>query len=249
MRSGMASWVLPFKRRPVFDFWTPPHCLKKKATASFRQILRMFSTHLFSMGRAPSPLSPPTIAQSIPEMSNRPRSSSSGSRERNRTAAGAARRSAIRGNPYFRSSTLTPHQMCRASAAKRSFVESCCCKRSDPLGENLIGVPVGLDHHPDNILDIGVGNSGLEQIAHAVDKYLALTRPCERLRQFLGHQAQIEPLPIRMARHAPKALGEGLGIAMLAAGADFRASAQRVPSRIRPLDFGVIAHGQVPAEG
>jgi len=52
-----------------------------------------------------------------------------------------------------------------------------------------------------------------------------------------------------MAVDTAKSLGEGLGIAMLAAWADFRASTQRIPRRIGPLDFGVIAHDKAPPNG
>jgi hypothetical protein len=50
-----------------------------------------------SIERAPQPLSPPTIAQSMPARSILPRSSSNGSIERKRTVAGASRSASILG--------------------------------------------------------------------------------------------------------------------------------------------------------
>lgn len=52
------------------------------------------------------------------------------------------------------------------------------------LGEHLVRMPVRVDHHPDNILDIGIGNGWLEQVAHTVDENSARGRPAERFRQF-----------------------------------------------------------------
>ena len=45
-----------------------------------------------------------------------------------------------------------------------------------------------------------------------------------------------------MTGHSPEPFCEDLCIAVFASGADFRAAAQRVPSGVRPFDFGVIAH-------
>jgi hypothetical protein len=56
---------------------------------------------------------PPTMAESIPWRYRTGRHLPAAVIHRNRTAAGALRRSAIRGSPYFLSSTLTPHQMWR----------------------------------------------------------------------------------------------------------------------------------------
>jgi len=69
------------------------------------------------IGRAPGPLSPPTMTQEMPSSGIFPRSSRSGSIDRKRTAAGDACKSAILGKPYSRSSTDTPHQMCASFAA------------------------------------------------------------------------------------------------------------------------------------
>ena len=94
---------------------------------------RIDTAHSFCMGRAPAPLSPPTMTQWIRSWRTGPRSSSRGSTDRKRTRAGALLRCLMRGRPYFRSSTLTPHQMCPARAAKASFVLSRSRRRSDPF--------------------------------------------------------------------------------------------------------------------
>lgn len=97
----MPSWVRPSSSRPVSFFRTPPHCLKKKGTPESAHWSRIEATHSGFMSRAPGPLSPPTITQSMLLRSSVPRSSSSGSIERKRTAARASRSCSIRGNPYF----------------------------------------------------------------------------------------------------------------------------------------------------
>jgi hypothetical protein len=116
---GIASYVRPSSSRPARALRTPPHCLKKNGPHDSRHCFRMETTQSRFMGRAPAPLSPPTITQCIHDKLSCPKSSSSGSMERNRTAAGAARRWPIRGIPQALFSTLTPHQMCSCSAANR----------------------------------------------------------------------------------------------------------------------------------
>src|SRR5713226_1761385 len=108
----------------------------------------METTHSRFIGRAPGPLSPPTITQVMPERSISPRSSSKGSTDRKRTLAGASRRSSTRGNPYFRSSTLTPHQIFSFSAANRSLPPEQVAQPLRSFSQHLIGVPVRRSHHP-----------------------------------------------------------------------------------------------------
>ena len=82
---GNSSYILPWSIRPAHAFLMPPHCLKENGILAARHCLRMDTTHSFSIGRAPGPLSPPTITQDIPLNSSRPRSSNNGSIDRNRT--------------------------------------------------------------------------------------------------------------------------------------------------------------------
>ena len=93
-----------------FDLRTPPHCLKKNGTFARWHCSRMRITRFSSIFEHPT-LSPPTITQSIPLKSTSPKSSSSGSIDKNRNAADVCRSESTLGSPYFRSSTLTPHQM------------------------------------------------------------------------------------------------------------------------------------------
>ena len=66
--------------------------------------------------------------------------------------------------------------------------------------------------------------------------------PAERLGQLLGDQPQVEALLVGMARDAPEPLGERLGVAVGAARADLGAAPDRVPGRVGPFDAGVLAH-------
>jgi hypothetical protein len=49
-------------------------------------------------------------------------------------------------------------------------------------------------------------------------------------------------LLIRMPLDPAKAFSKRLSVAMLAAGADLGAAADRVPGRVGPFDVGVLAH-------
>src|ERR1700731_408107 len=87
------SW--PSRRRPPLFGERPPHCLKKKATPAARHWSRISQTHSGRIGRAPGPLSPPTITQLISRKSSVPTGAISGSIERKRTPALALCRCAI----------------------------------------------------------------------------------------------------------------------------------------------------------
>lgn len=65
MTSGISSQILPSSTLPVFFLFKPPHCLKKKGILFIVHCSLMSSTHFSSIGRAPGPDSPPTMAQSI----------------------------------------------------------------------------------------------------------------------------------------------------------------------------------------
>jgi hypothetical protein len=132
-REGISSYVLPFSVRPFDFFILPPHCLKKKGTPAALHCLRIDCTHSSRIGLAPGPLSPPTITQSIPLRPIGPRSSSSGSIDRNLTRAGEDLRSDTRGKPCLRFSTLTPHQICGSWAANLSFPSNIWRIRADLL--------------------------------------------------------------------------------------------------------------------
>jgi hypothetical protein len=101
-------------------------------------------------------------------------------------------------------------------------------------------MPFGRDHHAADCFDISVGNAGLEEIAHRIHKHELWRAPEEGFGQFLRDQTQVEPLLVGMPLHAAKPLRECLGVAMLAAGADFRAAADRVPGRVGPFNVGIL---------
>src|SRR5262249_54204016 len=116
-RAGYSSYVRPSSILPALAFLTPPHCLKKKGTAARRHCSLRDMTHSFFITLAPAPLSPPTITHEMPCKLMEPRSSSSGSIDRNDIRADASRRCPTRGTPCFLFSTLTPHQMWHRLAA------------------------------------------------------------------------------------------------------------------------------------
>jgi hypothetical protein len=70
----------------------------------------------------------------------------------------------------------------------------------------------------------------------------------EGLGQFLGDETEIKTLFVWVAGYSAESLGESLSVTMLASGADLGATAQGVPSRVCPFDFGVIAHIHGPAK-
>jgi hypothetical protein len=131
-------------------------------------------------------------------------------------------------------------------------VTSACCvaeRRSEEafetvgsLREDLIGMPGGPEHNPSDIGNVGIRDRLLEEVTHAIYEYHSWFRPPERLKKFGWDQPRIEPIAVRMARYITEPLREGRCVTMLAAGADFHASAYGVPGSIRPFDFGLRAH-------
>ena len=114
------------------------------------------------------------------------------------------------------------------------------------LRQDLIRVPVRCLHDADDGENVLVGYVLVEQVAHRVDEDHLRLRPAQRLGKFLWDQAEIEPLLVGMPWHAAEPLGESLGIAMSAAGADLGAAADRVPGCVGPFDLGFVAHSPLP---
>lgn len=98
-------------------------------------------------------------------------------------------------------------------------------------------MPVRLNHDANDILDVGIGDVGLEKIAHAVDENRSGNSPLKRLGKLIRDQPEIEALLIGMALHSTEPFGKGLGITVLAAWADFGAAAKGIPRRVGPFDF------------
>src|SRR4051812_1246604 len=82
----------------------------------------------------------------------------------------------------------------------------------------------------------------MEQVAHRVHEDHSRLGPAQRIRELLRDQPNIETLLEWMSLHAPEPLGESLRIAVLAARADLRAPAHRVPRCVGPFDFRIEAH-------
>jgi predicted enzyme related to lactoylglutathione lyase len=79
--AGISSKVPPWKLRPVRSLRAPPHCLKKNAVLAARHAIWISSTHDRCIGRARGPLSPPTMAHSMPVRSTPPTEPRSGSND------------------------------------------------------------------------------------------------------------------------------------------------------------------------
>src|SRR5207245_4715693 len=103
-------------------------------------------------------------------------------------------------------------------------------------------MPVGRGHYPNDILDIGIWDLGLKEIAHTVHKDRSRPRPLERFGKLFWDKAEVKPLFVRMSFYAAEALGKGLRVTMFASRADFGAAPERVPGGICPFDLGFIAH-------
>ena len=111
------------------------------------------------------------MTQCIPPRLISPMSSSSGSIDRKRTAAGGCRRSCQpRAGRACRSSTLTPHQMLAPPAAKPRPRLKQVRAGGRPLCQHLIRVPVGRIHHAADGLDVVIRHIRLEQVAHRIDE-------------------------------------------------------------------------------
>ena len=67
----------------------------------------------------------------------------------------------------------------------------------------------------------------------------------QRLIELLGNESEIEALLKRVSRHTAEAFREQLRVAELAARAHLRATADRVPRRVRPLNRRAVAHRAV----
>ena len=100
-----------------------------------------------------------------------------------------------------------------------------------------LGVPICFHHNADHIFYIGVRDARLEEVTHAVDEDGLGARPLKRFGELLRHEVKIEALFVGVAFDAAEALCKGLGVTVLAAGADFGAAPKRVPRRVGPLDL------------
>jgi len=104
------------------------------------------------------------------------------------------------------------------------------------LGQDLIRVPIRFGHDGGDVHDVVVGNEIVEEVAHGIDEDHFGLAPAEGFGEFFGNEARVETLLVGMAFDAAKAFGEGFGVAMFAAGADFGAAADGVPGCVGPFD-------------
>lgn len=130
-----------------------------------------------------------------------------------------------------------------------SFAERRTEERSHPvraLGEHLIDMPVGLQHHGSDRCNIGVRNALVKQIAHGIHEDHARRSPAQGFIQLLGDEPKVEPLLERMTGDAAKAFCERFGVTVGTSGANLRAASNGIPGRIRPLDLRVVTHRMSP---
>src|SRR5215212_4849569 len=111
------------------------------------------------------------------------------------------------------------------------------------LGENLEDVPRTLRHYPEDLLQKVEWHLLVEQVAHRVHEHPARLAPPPRLFQAFRVEGKIEAVGEVLA----EALGDGFGVAVLAAGAHFVAADCRIPGLVCPLYRGASArHGNLP---
>ena len=123
----------------------------------------MSSTQAGSIARARGPDSPPAITQSMPSRAIPGRAVISGSHDRNRVAAGTARRWSIRSTASMDSTETPIHRF-----SGQSSFSAILAVAVGALGEHLIGVLRGLVDHVKDVADEAERGLGVEQVAVAL---------------------------------------------------------------------------------
>src|SRR5881409_2530433 len=95
--------------------------------------------------------------------------------------------------------------------------------------EHLIGIPSREMHGGNYPRNVRQRNALVEQIAHRVDEDHPRFAPTKRLSELLGNKPQIKTVLEWMLLHPTKPLSKPLGVAVLAARTDFRATANGIP--------------------
>src|SRR5690606_9495819 len=85
--------------------------------------------------------------------------------------------------------------------------------------------------------DVVVRDVLVEQVGHAVDEDPRRLPPAQRLLEPLGSQRHLEP--VRERWPTCEAAGDSLGVAVVTARRDLRASRYWIPGLLRPLDARV----------
>src|SRR5579864_5717917 len=128
---------------------------------------------------------------------------------------------------------------------RRSF----CVTRVDVVAktraafrQNLEFVPVRLFHGVENAIDELEGDFLVEEIAHRIDEDHLWFAPPQRLIQPLWTKLEVEAIFKGVSGDPAEPLREALGVAVIAASADFRATRHRVPRRVGPFDLRSRCH-------
>ena len=249
-RRGISSCVEPWSSRPPALGVRPPHCLKKNGIPAAAHWSRRSISHASSTGRAPGPLSPPAISQSIPARSSSSRGPRSGSALTNRTAASTRRRWSRR-KRYLEFSTLTPiHRFGRP-------LEPLAHVRKSPrtLGKHLVLVPRRVSNHIEDPMDVGLRHLLVEQVTHRVDKDRARARPRAGNIEGVGVDCESEAgaarprIPVSLVfclSHRLQPLGQRQGVAVVTARRCLVATRRRVPRGLCPLDRALVPHSWLP---
>ena len=110
------------------------------------------------------------------------------------------------------------------------------------LGQYLKIVPGCAVHDLKDRLDVFIRDLFVKQVAHAVDENAPGLTPLQRQLQQVLMQTQTKAVPVTSVAHGRKAQSEALRVAILAARTDLRATGDRIPGGIRPLDGRVVSH-------
>ena len=110
------------------------------------------------------------------------------------------------------------------------------------LGEDLIDVPVRALHRVEYAMDELDGNIFMEKITHRIDEDELWVPPARRVLKSFGTQRQIKASLESMSLDIAKAFGKALGIAVVTTGTDLRATGDRVPGAVGPLDSAFVRH-------
>ncbi len=113
------------------------------------------------------------------------------------------------------------------------------------LGQNLKDVPVRSFHGIKDTVDELCRDLLMEKVTHRIDEDHAWPLPAERLPYPLGAQCEIKAIFKWMPWDSPPAFCKALGVAIVAAASDLRASGDRIPRRIGPFNCASVRHDQL----
>ena len=87
--------------------------------------------------------------------------------------------------------------------------------------KNLVSVPICQAHDPRRLDDELVRHFVLKQIAHGIYKNHSWPDPFERFSELFGHELNIKPMFVRMARNSPKSFRKRFRVVVLEPGLTF----------------------------